>query len=223
MNQITTQNSKPTVQAHGHALFVDTNIMAELFDRPHRNLIRDIARLTADGIINTLNLERISYRDSRGREQSGYRLPERDAMVLMPFLGGKKSAQGQAKLVDEFMRMRSELRRITSRKADPMLQLALRNKCATATLMTDCLVESRAAIGKDTKPHHFGNEHSLCNWILSGCYAHVADGDLSQQDLMRLAGIRKRNTVLILQGMSYQMRKDALREAFPLLEVAQHG
>lgn len=223
MNQLTIQNSKPIVQAHGQDLFVDTNIMAQLFDRPHRNLMRDIARLTADGVINTLNLERISYRDSRGREQTGYRLPERDAMVLMPFLGGKKSAQGQAKLVDEFMRMRSELRRIASRKADPMLQLALRNKCATATLMTDCLVESRTAIGKETKPHHFGNEHSLCNWVLSGCYAHVEDSELNQQDLMRLANIRKRNTVLIVQGISYQRRKDALRETFPLLEVALYG
>lgn len=223
MNQLTIQNSESIVQTRGQDLFVDTNIMAQLFDRPHRNLMRDIARLTEDGIINALNLERISYRDSRGREQLGYRLPERDAMVLMPFLGGKKSAQGQAKLVDEFMRMRSALRRIANRKADPLLQLALRTKCATATLMTDCLVEARAAIGKDTKPHHFGNEHSLCNWVLSGCYAHVEDGDLNQQDLMRLASIRKRNTVLIVQGKTYQMRKDALREAFPLQEVVQHG
>lgn len=223
MNQITTQDRKPLVQAHGQDLFVDTNIMAALFDRPHRNLMRDLAKLTADGIINTLNLERIAYRDSRGREQTGYRLPERDAMVLMPFLGGKKSAQGQAKLVDEFMRMRTELRRLEGRKVDPVLQLALKSKSVTATLMTDCLVDARAALGKDTKPHHFCNEHSLCNWILSGCYGQVDDADLDPKDLMRLANIRKRNTVLIVQGTSYPKRKEILREAFPLLEVAQHG
>ncbi len=222
MNQITTQTNLAIVQAHGQSLFVDTVVMARLFDRPHRNLMRDIAKLMADGIINTLNLERISYLDSRGREQAGYRLPERDAMVLMPFLGGKKSAQGQAKLVDEFMRMRTELLRLAGRKIDPMLQLALKSKSVTATLMTDCLVEARAALGKDTKPHHFSNEHSMCNWILSGCYGQVDDADLDQKDLMRLASIRRRNTVLIVQGMSYPKRKDALREAFPLLEVASH-
>jgi phage regulator Rha-like protein len=222
MNLPTTQHCAAIVQAQGQDLFVDTNIMAELFGRPHRNLMRDLAKLAADGIINTLSLERIGYRDSRGREQSGYRLPERDAMVLMPFLGGKKSAQGQSKLVDEFMRMRTELRRMAGRKNDPVLQLAMKSKSVTATLMMDCLVEARAALGKDTKPHHYSNEHLLCNWILSGCYAHVDDSDLGHHDLTRLASIRRRNTVLIVQGVSYQKRKDALREAFPLLEVASH-
>lgn len=222
MNQITTHDSTAIVQAHGQDLFIDTNVMAELFERPHKNLMRDVDKLVQDGVIDRLRLELISYPDSYGRPQPGYRLSERDAMVLMPFLGGKKSTQGQAKLVDEFMRMRSELHRMASRKTNPVLQLALRNKCATATLMTDCLVEARAVLGKDTKPHHFGNEHSLCNWVLSGCFGQVDDGDLDQSDLMRLTSIRRRNTVLIVLGMSYPKRKEALREAFPLLEVA-HG
>ena len=145
-------------------------------------------------------------------------------MVLMPFLGGKKSAQGQAKLVDEFMRMRAELRRMAVRKNDPVLQLAMKSKSVTATLMTDCLVEARAALGKDTKPHHFSNEHSLCNWVLSGCYGQVDDADLGHKDLTRMANIRRRNSVLIVQGLSYPKRKDTLREDFPLLalEVASH-
>lgn len=216
-------NQTTLVQARGQNLFIDTNIMAELFDRPHKSLIRDVDKLLQDGVMDRLSLELISYPDSDGRPQPGYRLSERDAMVLMPFLSGKKSAQGQTKLVDEFMRKRSELRRLASRKTDPALQLALRNKSATATLMTDCLVEARAALGKDTKPHHFGNEHSLCNWVLSGCYGQVDDADLDQKDLTRLSRIRKRNAVLIVQGVSYPQRKAVLREAFPLPEVAQHG
>ncbi|MBK9440878.1 MAG: Rha family transcriptional regulator [Comamonadaceae bacterium] len=223
MTQTTTQTSLAIVLAHGQNLFVDTNVMAELFDRPHKNLIRDVDKLVQDGVMDRLSLEPISYPDSYGRPQPGYRLSERDAMVLMPFLGGKRSAQGQAKLVDEFMRMRSELRRLAGRKTDPVLQLALKSKSVTATLMTDCLVDARAALGKDTKPHHFANEHSLCNWVLSGCYGHVDDADLCPKDLIRLASIRRRNTVLIVQGMSYAKRKDVLREAFPLLEVIGHG
>jgi Rha family phage regulatory protein len=215
-------NKTALVQARGHALFVDTNMMAELFDRQHKNLMRDVDKLVQDGVIGRLSLEPINYVDSLNRPQPGYRLSERDAMVLMPFLGGKKSAQGQAKLVDEFMRMRDALGRTAYRKNDPVLRLALQAKGATATLMTDCLVEARAALGKDTKPHHFSNEHSLCNWVLSGFYGQVDDNDLDQQNLKRLTSIRKRNAVLIVHGLSYQQRKDALREAFPLAEVA-HG
>lgn len=119
-----TKTALALVKAQGEKLFVDSNIMAELFDRSHRNLMRDLEKLMVDGTINVLNLERISYRDSRGRDQSGYRLPEREAMILMPFLGGKKSAQGQAKLVDEFLRMRKELNRIARVQATVAYQQA---------------------------------------------------------------------------------------------------
>ena len=114
------------------------------------------------------------------------------------------------------------MRRLAGRKIDPVLQLALKSKNVTATLMTDCLVDARAALGKDTKPHHFCNEHSMCNWVLSGCYGQVDDSDLSHMDFTRLASIRRRNTALIVQGVSYPKRNDALRVAFPLLEVASH-
>ena len=136
----------------------------------------------------------------------------------MPYLGGKKAAEGQARLVDEFLCMRQELRRRGSRKADPALQLASRNKCAVAALMTDCLVDARAAMGKETKPHHFCNEHSLCNWVLTGSYGHVSDDSLDRIELRLLTDIRRRNAILILKGMSYTARKDALRQAYPLLQ-----
>jgi Rha family phage regulatory protein len=79
----------PRIQAHRDNLFVDSNVIAELFDRPHKNLMRDIDRLIETGAVNALNLELIAYVDSRGRAQSAYRLCERDALVLMPFVGGR--------------------------------------------------------------------------------------------------------------------------------------
>lgn len=210
----------PKIQAHGDSLFVATNVIADLFDRPHKNLMRDIDRLIETGTVNALNLERIAYTDSRGRAQTAYRLCERDALVLMPFLGGRKAAEGQARLVDEFLRMRHELRRLGGRKADPVLQLASREKCAVATLMTDCLVDARAAQGKETKPHHFSNEHSLCNWVLTGAYGHADDSNLDRLEFRRLTDIRRRNSMLIAKGMTYSQRKDALREAFSLLQIS---
>ena len=214
-----TTTTAPRIQAHGDSLFIATNVIAELFDRPHKNLMRDIDRLIESGAVNALNLERINYADSRGRAQAAYRLCERDALVLMPFLGGRKAAEGQARLVDEFLRMRFELRRLGSRKTDPLLQQANSQKCAVAILMTDCLVEARMLLGKETKPHHFVNEHSLCNWVLTGLYGHVDDVCLDRLELRRLTDIRRRNTVLIVNGMNYAARKDLLRKGFPLLHL----
>lgn len=112
------RNSNAVVECNG-ALFVETPHLSTLFDRPHRNIMRDVERLIAGGAINVLNPERIAYVDSRGRVQEAYRLCERDALVLMPFIGGKKSMDGQARLVDEFLYVRQQLRASKAMQADP--------------------------------------------------------------------------------------------------------
>ena len=106
------------VEYNGH-LFVETPHLATLFNRPHRNIMRDVERLIAGGAIDVLNPERIAYLDSRGRAQEAYRLAERDALVLMPFIGGRKSMDGQARLVDEFLHVRQQLRAAKTMQADP--------------------------------------------------------------------------------------------------------
>jgi Rha family phage regulatory protein len=204
------------IQVKGQCLLIASNVIANLFGRPHKNVLRDIEMLVEQGAIDRLKLEPISYFDSYSREQRGYRLSERDAMVLAPFLGGRKSAHFQAKLVDEFVRMRAELLRLASRKADPAIQLAKSQKCAASALMTDALVYARSAVGKETKPHHFSNEHRLCNWVLTGSYGHVDDCNLDQQELQLLYEIRTKNAILIANGQSRPERQAALRKAFPL-------
>jgi phage regulator Rha-like protein len=100
-------------------IYVDTNVIAALFDRRHSNVIKRIDQLIGDGSIDVLHLEHISYLDSAGRAQLAYRISERDALVLMPFLGGKLAVEGQAKLVDAFMRLRNEISLIKSNRIDP--------------------------------------------------------------------------------------------------------
>lgn len=210
------------IVTHGGGLYVDSNIIAELFGRLHKNVMRDIDALIGDGAISRLSLEPRNYIDSRGKAQPAYRLAERDALVLMPFIGGRNAAEGQARLVDEFLHMRAELRRIASQKANPLRQLAVRDKCHMARMMTDCLIDARASQGKTTKAHHYMNEHSLCNWVLTGSFAAIDDDSLSAADLSRLKDIRRHNARLLLKDKSRPQRMDTLRAEFPLkqLEVA---
>lgn len=112
------RDSTAVVECNG-SLFVETPHLAALFERPHRNIMRDVERLIAGGAIDALNPERISYVDSVGRVQEAYRLSERDALVLMPFVGGRKSMDGQARLVDEFLHVRRQLRNAKAMHADP--------------------------------------------------------------------------------------------------------
>lgn len=111
-------HSTAVVECNG-SLFVETPHLAALFERPHRNIMRDVERLVAGGAIDALNPERISYVDSMGRVQEAYRLSERDALVLMPFIGGKRSMDGQARLVDEFLYVREQFRAAKAMHGDP--------------------------------------------------------------------------------------------------------
>lgn len=101
-----------------------TAVIAEIFDRPHRNVVRSIEKLIKTGSIDALKIERISYLDSMNREQSAYRLREREALIAMPFIGGRQSERGQVRLVDSFLAARSEINRLRSLHATPNWQQA---------------------------------------------------------------------------------------------------
>lgn len=119
--------NKVLIEANSGHLYVHSNIIASLLDRPHKNVMRDIETLIENGTISRLSVEPRDYIDSRGKTQPAYRLTERDALVLMPFIGGKKAAEGQARLVDEFLRMRADhqQRRDALRELFPLLQLGV--------------------------------------------------------------------------------------------------
>gem|GEM_PF-932390 len=89
-------------------------------------------------------------------------------------------------------------------------QQAIADKRAAARLVTDILQEARAEQGKPTAPHHFSNEHRLCNAALTGCFAPVDETALNTAQAACLAAIRRRDALLIAKGTDYPSRKTAL-------------
>jgi Rha family phage regulatory protein len=103
----------PVVADDQGQLWTDSLIIAEAFDREHRNVTRSIEQLITDGTIDALNFERISYLDSMNRAKRAIRLDERGFLIAMPFIGGRQARQGQVRLVDAFLALREELARQT--------------------------------------------------------------------------------------------------------------
>lgn len=116
-------------------------IIAFEFGRPHKNVLREIDSLIEDGTIDRLNFEPISYTDEMNREQRAYRLNERASLIAMPFIGGKKSRDGQKKLVDAFIAMRSELTRIKVQQHDAVWQQARLSGKVARLELTDAVQE----------------------------------------------------------------------------------
>lgn len=102
--------SSKLIQIESGEAWTTSLAIAEVFDRRHNDVMREVEGLMSDGTIDVRDFSHISYTDSMNRPQRAYRLNERAALIAMPFVGGAKSRAGQKRLVDAFMEMRRILR-----------------------------------------------------------------------------------------------------------------
>ncbi len=78
-------------------------VVAEQFDREHKNVLASIKNLIDNKTIGGLDFKLTYYTDKSNRQSKMYELSERGFLIAMPFIGGSKAEQGQAKLVDAFL------------------------------------------------------------------------------------------------------------------------
>lgn len=195
----------------GHPI-TNSLAIAQEFERRHGNVLHSLDSLIADGTLNQLEFKPVKYVDEKGEARRAIELTERGALIAMPFIGGKKSRQGQVKLVDAFFEMRSVLNNTKSVWQEQRNQLAY-----SFRIMSDALREVRTDEGKSTQPHHYANEARLLNYVMFGKFASVDRAYLSSNDLVLLEALEARNAIWIARGRSYSERKAALLEYYRLL------
>ncbi|MFP3709107.1 phage regulatory protein/antirepressor Ant [Paraburkholderia sp. SIMBA_009] len=125
MTQSTTQNEKgrnsgksatPTTQADVNTqlvarradgeLVVDSLTIAREFERNHKDVLRALDSLIADGTLNGRNFAPVGYADAKGEQRRMIELTEAGALIAMPFIGGRRAREGQVRLVNAFMALR---------------------------------------------------------------------------------------------------------------------
>jgi len=186
------------VEVHGRKLTTTSLVIAEQFGRPHKSVLRSL-----DTLKDRLKFVPISYSDSYGREQKLYQLDERAFLIAMPFIGGKKSVDGQIALVDEFMRLKKLIN-------EPGRNAELIAKRNTGAEMTDMLRFIRESAGKQTAAKHFISEHMFCNRALTGKWAAIDETELDVYDARLLAEIRKHNMRLMTRHPKQADRKELM-------------
>ena len=83
--------------------------VADSFNREHKNVLSSVKSLIDSGHLGRLDFKLSSYVNKQNKSQPMYLLTERGFLIAMPFVGGSKSKDGQARLVDEFIRMKEAL------------------------------------------------------------------------------------------------------------------
>lgn len=77
-------------------------IVAQVFGKEHKNVLRDIENLSCSADFNRLNFERIKYLDTRNREQTAYEMTKDGFSFLVMGYTGDKAGEFKENFINEF-------------------------------------------------------------------------------------------------------------------------
>jgi len=110
-NAKTSNNMAELVIQNSNGNDVTTSlIVAQVFGKEHKNVLRDIESLSCSEDFNRLNFERITYKDARNREQTAYEMTKDGFSFLVMGYTGAKAGEFKERFINEFNRREALLK-----------------------------------------------------------------------------------------------------------------
>lgn len=197
MKQIAESN-KSTLVVHGNTnqICIDSRDVAREFGRRHDNVMQTINNLLQDGTISLLECKERNY-TNRGRVYPCYELNEAAFLTAMPFIGGKKSRDGQRRLIQEFLQIRSQLKKQSEEREKLAFQVArLSGKDSRLFLTAQIERFIIYAQNQDSK-----NAHRYYQIITKACYKNlvICDSKATQiRELLNPVQLAQLNTIELI-------------------------
>lgn len=138
---------------------VDSLYVAQFFEKEHKNVLRDIARLTdsTSGLSKEfarLNFEPSSYTNSQNKKQPCYMMTRDGFTMLVMGYTGQKAMRFKELYIKRFNEMEQFIKTlVTARKEFPLL------------------TENIKLLHENPRPYHFSNECDMINRIVTGMSA----------------------------------------------------
>lgn len=186
---------------------VDSLFVAEFFEKQHKHVLRDIARITepksglSENFIST-NFKSDSYKDSTGRKLPCYFMTRDGFTMLVMGYSGQKAMKFKELYIRRFNEMECFIKTLVSARQEfPLL---------TANIKL---------LHENPKPYHFSNECDMLNRIVVGMTAkqfRLANGIekgksirpyLSDEQITMLDTLQKVDVGLLVAVPDYQQRK----------------
>lgn len=113
------QHFENIVECENGRMFTTSLIVAEVFEKEHKNVLQSIENLECSPHFNELNFQPVEYRDAKGEMRPAYRLTRDGFSFLAMGFTGKKAAAWKEKFLEAFNAMEAALR---ERQAEPVEQ-----------------------------------------------------------------------------------------------------
>ena len=189
---------------------VSSLYVAEVFEKNHKEVLRDIRRITApdSGLsegFGRRNFAPTSYTDQWNRKQKCYAMTRDGFTMLTMGYTGKKAMKFKELYIRRFNEMEATI-----------------NNLVTARLEFPALTENIKLLHEDPKPYHFSNECDMINRLVLGMSAkqfRIANGIeagkdirpyLTKEQLNELDILQKVDVGLLVTIPDYEERKRRL-------------
>jgi Rha family phage regulatory protein len=111
-----------SITADGQRIITNSRKVAEVFEKEHYNVLRDIEALDCGKEFTALNFEVSEYIDSTGRSLKEYSISKDGLVYLVMGYRGEKAAQMKVAYINAFNKMEEQLRKNHLKFATPELQ-----------------------------------------------------------------------------------------------------
>lgn len=219
MNQLTTDIYGVT-EKNGNPI-VSSRKIAEVFNKRHDHILRDINKITEpnSGVsekFNRNNFVLISYKDSTGRKLPEYLLSKDGFTILAMGFTGKKAMKFKEEYINRFNQMEQFIKDLFEAKADfPEFTTAI------------------LGAHEEIKPWHFTNEIDMINRIVLGMSskefkkAHNIDKApsirpyLTNEQINSIKTLQRIDIGLIISIPDFQQRKNILQSQYERIQRKQ--
>ncbi|WP_026601038.1 Rha family transcriptional regulator [Methylomonas sp. 11b] len=137
-NQAAHSSIQLIIHGGSNQVSVDSREIANEFGRRHDNVLQTLDSLLLDGTLSLLECKERTYQ-KLGRQYRCFELNEAGFLKAMPFIGGRKSREGQKRLVDEFLRVRRQLDRQAKERETLAYQVARLSGKDSRGILTDAI------------------------------------------------------------------------------------
>lgn len=209
---------KQLIPMDTYGVFADTHdtarvnslFVAKFFEKDHKNVLRDIAKITepTSGLseeFTRLNFEPSKYKDSTGRKLPCFEMTRDGFTLLAMGYTGTKAMRFKELYIRRFNEMEQFIDTlVTARREFPLL------------------TENIKLLHENPKPYHFSNECDMINRIVTGMSAKqfrekygIAKGEsirpfLTEEQIEMLDKLQKADIGLLIAVPNYEQRKRQL-------------
>lgn len=184
--------------------------IAEVFEKEHYNVLRDIESLDCSEEFNALNFELVKYKDKKGEKRPEYIITKDGFVFLVMGYRGKKAAAFKEAYIKQFNAMEDFIKSIQTAKMDyPALTRAIEQS------------------HDEPKFYHFSNEINMINRIVLGVDArHFKEENgidqkensirpyLTTEQIKAVEELQRIDVGLLVANLEFGQRKEILQSHY---------